>query len=225
MTTVEPKPPEAGSLDLNGVRILLVEDSWYLGIALQSLLQECGADVAGPVATTAEAERLISEQVPDVALVDLNLRGGERADGLIDRLHDQGIRVVVISGDTVLPLAPGNAAAILPKPFSETQLFATLLPTTGLAADRRGSWSPPSADRTPLLHNLAVALTDDELAIVQRAAGPLPRACRDAFERAVVAERIKPGKRPAGDAYRVALAKPRPGWENNNATPLATLQG
>jgi DNA-binding response OmpR family regulator len=68
------------------MRILLVEDSCQVGVALKDLLQMFGADVAGPVATTAEAERLISH-APDVALVDVNLRGGEQAYGLIDELH------------------------------------------------------------------------------------------------------------------------------------------
>jgi hypothetical protein len=46
-----------------------------------------GAEVLGPVATAAEAERLIAEQMPDASIVDFNLRGGELAYGLIDRLQ------------------------------------------------------------------------------------------------------------------------------------------
>jgi DNA-binding NtrC family response regulator len=117
--------PGAGLSDLKGVRILLVEDDWQLGIALKSQLRALGADVAGLAATTAEAQRLISERAADVALVDFNLRGGERAYGLIDRLHDQGVRVIVISGYADLPLA-GKVEAILQKPISEEQLLATL---------------------------------------------------------------------------------------------------
>src|SRR5215471_9733985 len=89
-------PP--GAVDLNGLRILVVEDSWHLGTAMQRLLRVCGADVVGPAATTADAERLFSEHAPDVALIDVNLRGGELAYDMIDRLHDRGVRVVVISG-------------------------------------------------------------------------------------------------------------------------------
>jgi DNA-binding response OmpR family regulator len=124
-------PLEDVSTDyLKGVRVLLIEDSWHVGIALKGLLQDWGADVAGPVATTVEAEYLISEHVPDLALVDFNLRGGELAYGLIDRLHDQGVRIIVTSGYAVLPLTPGKAVAILQKPFSEAQLLATLRPVT-----------------------------------------------------------------------------------------------
>ena len=126
-------PLSPGSADLTGMRILVVEDSWHIGIALKSLLRSLGADVAGPVASVAEADRLAAEQTPDVALVDFNLRGGERADGLIDRLHGQGVRVVVTSGYAVLPLAPGKAAAVLQKPISEAQLLAALRPVAGPA--------------------------------------------------------------------------------------------
>jgi CheY-like chemotaxis protein len=121
--------PEAVSADLTGMRILVVEDSWHLAIALTSLLQALGAEVAGPAATTAEAERLASEHAPDAALVDFNLRGGELAHGLIDRLNDRGIRVIVTSGYAVPPLAPGKAAAILQKPIIEAQLLAALRPS------------------------------------------------------------------------------------------------
>jgi CheY-like chemotaxis protein len=122
------EPPATGSADLTGMRILVVEDSWHIGIALQSLLRSLGAEVAGPVATAAEADRLVAEQTPEVALVDFNLRGGERANSLIDRLHDLGIRVVVTSGYATVPLEPGKAAAILQKPISEAQLLAALRP-------------------------------------------------------------------------------------------------
>jgi DNA-binding NtrC family response regulator len=99
-------PSGADTLDLKGMVVLLVEDSWHLGVAMKRLLQLLGADVAGPAATTAEAERLIAERIPDVALVDFNLRDNELADGLIDHLHDQGVRVIVTSGYAVFPMAP-----------------------------------------------------------------------------------------------------------------------
>jgi DNA-binding NtrC family response regulator len=130
-------PPGMGSPDdLKGLGILLVEDSWHVGIAMKNLLQLMGANVAGPAATMAEAEHLMSEHAPDVAIVDVSLRGGERAHGLIDRLHDQGVRVIVISGYAELPLATGKAVAILQKPVSEAQLLATLRPLIAQKAAR-----------------------------------------------------------------------------------------
>jgi DNA-binding NarL/FixJ family response regulator len=115
-------------MDLKGVRVLLVEDAWHLGVAMKKLLGALGADVAGPAATAAEGERLLVEHAPDVALVDFHLRDGERADGLIDLLHDRGVHVVVTSGYSVVPLAPEKVAAILKKPVTQSQLLAALRP-------------------------------------------------------------------------------------------------
>jgi len=117
--------PEAGSPNLKGMRILLVEDSWQLGMALKSLLRSFDAEVDGPVATTSDAERLISERVPDAAIIDVNLRQGERSYGLIDRLVGQGVPVVVTSGYSDLPTVPAKAH-ILEKPISEEKLVAIL---------------------------------------------------------------------------------------------------
>jgi DNA-binding response OmpR family regulator len=121
-------PGAQDSWDLKGVSILLVEDSWHLGIALKNLLKAWGAEVIGPVATAAEADRAASEQAPAVALVDLNLRGGERAYDLIDRLYMRGVTVIVTSGYELLPRPPGKAVAVLQKPFGEAQLLALLRP-------------------------------------------------------------------------------------------------
>jgi DNA-binding response OmpR family regulator len=112
--------------DVKGLRVFVVEDSWHVGFGLKNLLLAWEVDVAGPVATVAEAERLTSEHMPDVAIVDLNLRGGEAAYDLIDRLCEQGVRVIAMTGYSQIQLAPGKAAAILHKPFSDEQLLAAL---------------------------------------------------------------------------------------------------
>ncbi len=119
---------------LQGVRILLVEDSWQLGMALKSLLRSLDAEVDGPAATSADAERLVAQNVPQVALVDINLRGGERAYGLIDRLLGHGIHVIVTSGYSDLPMVPDKVAGILQKPLNEEQLFAILRSVVGPGA-------------------------------------------------------------------------------------------
>jgi DNA-binding NarL/FixJ family response regulator len=109
-----------------GLRVIVIEDSWHISFGLKNLLLACEANVAGPVATAAEAKRLISEHLPDVAIVDLNLRGGEPAYDLIDWLHEQGVRVVVMTGYSHVERVQGKAAAILHKPFSDEQLLAAL---------------------------------------------------------------------------------------------------
>ena len=122
----EPNPSE--SSELKGARILLVEDSWHVGNAIKRLLRALGADVAGPAATIPDADRLVAERTPDVAIVDINLRNGERANALIDRLQEQRIPVVVITGYTAVSLPPGKVEAILQKPVSVEKFLAILCP-------------------------------------------------------------------------------------------------
>ena len=123
---------------LRGLEILLVEDSWSVGEAMKDMLELLGADVIGPAATTAEAERLLSEHAPDVALVDFHLRGGELSYGLIARLHEQGVPVILVSGSSEISLSllPVEAATILEKPFSEEQLLANLRPLLAQKSSR-----------------------------------------------------------------------------------------
>jgi CheY-like chemotaxis protein len=131
MTSSNTRDPDGpgSSDDLMGLEILLVEDSWVVGKAMKDLLELLGADVVGPAATTAEAEHLLAEHAPDVALVDFHLRGGEPSYGLIARLHEQGMPVIIISGSSDSPsLMPVKAATILEKPLSEAQLLASLRP-------------------------------------------------------------------------------------------------
>ena len=133
--------PTSESSDLKGARILLVEDSWHVGNAIKRLLRALGADVAGPAATIADAERLIAERLiaegkPDVAIVDINLRNGEQANPLLDRLQEERIPVIVITGYTEVSLQPGKVEAILQKPVREEQFLAVLRPILARLTDR-----------------------------------------------------------------------------------------
>ena len=115
----------------------MVEDSWELGDAMKDLLELLGAEVAGPAATTAEAERLLSEHAPDVALVDLHLRDGELSHGLIARLHERGVPVIMLSGSFEFPPSPLlEGTTVLEKPVSEAQLLAHLIPLVTRKATR-----------------------------------------------------------------------------------------
>jgi DNA-binding response OmpR family regulator len=110
---------------LQGVHVLIVEDGWHVADALKVSLERMGMLVAGPVATTEAARRLVNEHTPELALVDVNLKG-ELAFGLIDWLHERGVRIIVISGYGDLPSSLEEFAAILHKPFTATALLATL---------------------------------------------------------------------------------------------------
>lgn len=119
--------PSSSSEDgaLKGVRVLVVEDNYQVAGALKSALTDTGMAVTGPAADPADAKRLVIEQNPELALVDLNLKG-ELAIGLINWLHARGLRVIVMSGLAVPPKSINKTTAFLQKPFGPEELFAAL---------------------------------------------------------------------------------------------------
>jgi two-component system, response regulator PdtaR len=116
---------DEGASALKGVRLLVVEDSWQVASTMKSALEEAGMMVAKPAATLAAAKRLMANHIFDLAVVDINLKG-EMSYDLIVRLHDRGVRVVVVSGYVTPDESIPNAAAVLQKPVSTVELIATL---------------------------------------------------------------------------------------------------
>lgn len=62
--------------DLRGVRVLVVEDDYYLASDLQDALQRAGATVLGPFPDEEEARSALEAAAPDCAFVDINLGRG-----------------------------------------------------------------------------------------------------------------------------------------------------
>jgi two-component system, response regulator PdtaR len=120
--------PGSEAAVLNGVTVLVVEDSWHVAKAMKSALRQRGMHVVGPVANTSQARQLTAEQKPKLALVDVNLKT-ELACGLIEELHGQGVHIIVVSGYAAPPLPEGMVAAFLRKPFSESDLITVLCAT------------------------------------------------------------------------------------------------
>src|SRR5215468_8333977 len=89
--------------ELRGMRVLLVEDSEYLGELLHDILQDAGVSVVGPARTAAEALDLLHESI-DVACLDIQL-GLETSFDVADRLEASGIPFlfVTVCNRTILP--------------------------------------------------------------------------------------------------------------------------
>ena len=101
------------------------EDSWHVATALASLLTDIGMVVIGPISTIAEAEPLVAEQQPELAVVGLNLKG-EMAFDLVDGLHERGLRVIVLTGYLGSGKPLDKANAVLQKPYDAQELLATM---------------------------------------------------------------------------------------------------
>lgn len=82
---------------LVGRRVLAVEDEYFLADELARALRGAGALVLGPLPSVKAALDLLEREVPDVAVLDVNL-GGERADPVADALQARGIPFMFTTG-------------------------------------------------------------------------------------------------------------------------------
>ena len=92
--TKTPPPPAP---DLHGVRILIVEDEYYLADDLAQALQRAGAEVIGPLPSVAEAKDAVNEGGFDCAILDMNLRG-VKSFSIADTLDQLGIPFLIATG-------------------------------------------------------------------------------------------------------------------------------
>jgi CheY-like chemotaxis protein len=85
-------------MELEGKRILLVEDEYFIVEDLARAFTQAGAIVLGPAATLSEALRLVaSSGTLDGAVLDINLQG-EMVFPLADALMTRGVSFVFSTG-------------------------------------------------------------------------------------------------------------------------------
>ena len=82
---------------LQGLRVLVVEDEFFIGDDLRRCLVDAGAEVIGPEPTVAKAEAAIARGGIDCAVLDLNLHG-ESGAAVADRLTALGIPFAIATG-------------------------------------------------------------------------------------------------------------------------------
>ena len=90
MPTLILKPPT----HLMGRSVLLVEDEMMIAWDLEQTLTHAGMRVMGPAASVDRALRLIGEERPDAAILDLKLRGG-LVTPVARKLRDMGVPFVL----------------------------------------------------------------------------------------------------------------------------------
>lgn len=113
---------------LGGLRVLIVEDEYMVAEHIGMMLEDLGCSVVGPVATIEEALAAVNDGVLDGALLDANLNG-ESSAPIAAALHAESVPFIVATGYGSLELADKslNGASRLIKPFSKTELEATLI--------------------------------------------------------------------------------------------------
>ncbi|KMO10860.1 response regulator [Methylobacterium platani] len=109
------------------LRVLVVEDEYFIADDISRALIRHGAEVVGPVPTVEEARRLLSSHRLDLAVLDINLRG-ELVYPLVAELNRRGVPMVFATGyDAVAIPAKYGAIPSWSKPF-DYEALAGMLP-------------------------------------------------------------------------------------------------
>ena len=128
----EPRGPMVGKRSL---RVLIVEDEFFISLHTKELLESLGHTVVGVAVSASQAVQLAEREKPDVVLMDIRLNGDrdgiEAVEEIYTRLRIQSIFVSANSD----PRTRQRAAALQPLGFLEKPLTAERL-QGGLSAVR-----------------------------------------------------------------------------------------
>jgi DNA-binding NarL/FixJ family response regulator len=155
-------------VDTSGTRVVLADDDVLLREGLASLLERSGLEVAGQAGDADELIRLVREQRPALAVVDIRMPPGYATEGLaaaqVIRREFPGTAVVVLSAHAEVEhaidlLASGHRSGYLLK--SRVTDVAEFIDTLR-RVERGGS----AVDPVLVAELVAARRTDDPLAVL-----------------------------------------------------------
>jgi CheY-like chemotaxis protein len=133
----DPRPPPQGHRnvtdttatgdELNGLRILVVEDEAAISLLLEDMLLDFGCEVVGPAARLASALELAANEALDLAILDVNL-AGEPIYPVAEALHNRSVPFVFSTGYGSAGIKDlYRDRPVLQKPFAQHDLKQKLL--------------------------------------------------------------------------------------------------
>lgn len=130
------------------VKILIVEDEMLIGAKISMLLTELGYEVTGLLPRAEEVPMHIQENRPDLALLDIQLRGNMDGVALAQVLmQDHRIPVIFLTANsddaTFQRAKAAQPYAFLAKPFKKIDLQRALELAIGQMAARHQVQQPP----------------------------------------------------------------------------------
>jgi CheY-like chemotaxis protein len=119
-----------GSIGLDCVRILVVEDDAIIALDIASSLALAGATIVGPAYTVSQALDLIERSPVDAAVLDYRLEA-ETASPIAHRLAAMGVPFLFHTSSRSSPALAHSGVPILDKPTRPEQLVSAVMALTG----------------------------------------------------------------------------------------------
>lgn len=98
--------------------ILVVEDEPLIAMMLEDFIETLGHNVAGTADCVAAAMPIVQDAAFDLAILDVNLRGGETCWPLADALSDAGKPFILASGGADGMPDAHKSAPMISKPYT-----------------------------------------------------------------------------------------------------------
>lgn len=118
--------PETGSEPLAGLNVMVVEDEAIISFLIEDMLLTLGCASVVHAAAVKQALKVLAEQTPDAAVLDVNL-AGEQGYAVAEKLEKDGVPFVFATGYGETGLPPRwRARPVIQKPFTLETLESAL---------------------------------------------------------------------------------------------------
>ena len=116
---------------MSSIKIIIVEDELIIAEDMKEMLLNMQYEVIGIANGCDEAEQILSRDIPDIALIDINLRGDEDGISLamsIRKRYDIPIIFITSFSDkaTVERAKQVKPNGYIVKPFEKEDLYTTI---------------------------------------------------------------------------------------------------
>lgn len=114
--------PSSNSVDLKGLRVLVVEDEVAISMLIEDMLGDFGCEVVGPAGGLTEALALATADGIDLAILDVNV-AGQPIYPVVEALAARGVPFLFSTGYGSAGIdEPYRDRPVLPKPFGQNDL-------------------------------------------------------------------------------------------------------
>ena len=116
---------------MNKIKILIVEDELIIAEDLKDILEGLGYEVCGIAISAREALIFLEEKAPDLALLDIQIKGGRDGIALAEEINEQfHIPFIMLTSHadskTLTRVKEVHPYGYLVKPFQEKEIRATI---------------------------------------------------------------------------------------------------
>jgi CheY-like chemotaxis protein len=118
------------------MRILIVEDQALVAMEIEEMLALAGHEAVAQADDFRSAVSAAKELKPDLALVDIQLAGGDSGLALAAALKSRGVPVLFATGNCATDQARDLALGCLHKPITDSSLRGAIKAIEALLAGR-----------------------------------------------------------------------------------------